>query len=430
MAIAVVESLVGSITTGTPVTLASWSPAANELLLVFVASRRTSGGHTVSGNGLTWASVADVTNKVGALRISLWRALSSSTPSSGAVSVALAAGNTTPCVVVALRISGSAAVEVTATNDGPASADNDMRIDITTVTDGAWAVAFGSHRATTLTVPGDESAISINNSAGSSAATTTASVWYDEVAAAGAVTLGADNDLSASHDWAVIAVSLKPAASNVTVQLDALVVAATLTDFAVAPGGVAIALDALTLLAALTDFAVLPGGVTVALDPLTVAAVLQTLNFQQALVVALAALSVATSLPPMTVQPGGVTVVLDPLSLAAALQSLTVAPGGVTVGLDALSLAATVQSLTVTPGGVTVTLDTLSLVAMLQSLTVQPGGVIVALDPLTVAVALQDLLVRLGDLSNVQNWTLVDRALYEWLLSDQAIYTWRIDDNN
>jgi len=87
-----------------------------------------------------------------------------------------------------------------------------MKIGIGTLTGNARAYAAGTHRLATFTVPAGESAISINNVAGTSGDMTTLSTWYEAVPTAGTVTLGADNDLNSARDWAVIAVSIKPAA--------------------------------------------------------------------------------------------------------------------------------------------------------------------------------------------------------------------------
>jgi len=107
---------------------------------------------------------------------------------------------------------GSGAVEAVATNAGPpATDDRHMKIDLATLTGNARAYAAGTHRLASFTVPPGETAISINNVAGSSGDMTTLSSWHEAVPTAGTVTLGADNDLNSARDWAVIAVSIKAA---------------------------------------------------------------------------------------------------------------------------------------------------------------------------------------------------------------------------
>jgi len=142
-------------------------------------------------------------------------------PTSGSITVTIGSGNTLPVVVSATRFAGadtsgangSGAIEAVATNAGPpVTDDKNMKINVTTLAANAWAYAAGTHRLATFTVPPGETAISINNTAGSSGDTTKLSTWYEAVPTPGTVTLGADNDLSSVRDWAVIAVSIKPGA--------------------------------------------------------------------------------------------------------------------------------------------------------------------------------------------------------------------------
>lgn len=207
------------VTTGS-ITTASVDPAANELWCVFLAMRTRTITPAISGTGLSWTLVANQSNTQNDFRCFLWRALSSSDPSAGAITITLP-GNLKPARVVVWKATnadstgtnGSAAMEVVAVNRGPSVDNNDMKCQITTLTDDAVIVGMGSHRNKTFTVPGGETSLSINNSSGSAGDTTTASVWYKAAAVDGDYTIGADNDLNSDGDWLVFAVSIKSATS-------------------------------------------------------------------------------------------------------------------------------------------------------------------------------------------------------------------------
>jgi RHS repeat-associated protein len=217
--LAQVETVTGSITSGTTVTLPAWTPAPNDLILVSVALRDETRTVSVTGNGLTFVQVADVDNAQNQTGVNLFRAMGEA-PTTGSITVTIS-GNDRPAIASATRIAGadtsgtngSGAIEAVATDAGPPSTDNDdMKIDVTTLTSNAWAYAAGTHRLATFALPGGEIAISINNVAGDSGDKTTLSTWYEAVPTPGTVTLGADNDLNSERDWAVIALSIKPAA--------------------------------------------------------------------------------------------------------------------------------------------------------------------------------------------------------------------------
>lgn len=160
--------------------------------------------------------IADVDNTQGQCGITVFRAMVAS-PSTGQITVTIT-GNSTPAAGVAMRFSGvdttgthgSGAVEASATDAGPAVDNNDMKLDVTTVTNNAWALGLGTHRGKTFTVPGGETGISINNSYGSGGDIASCSTWYESVATAGSTTVGADNDLDSDGDWCMVALSIKP----------------------------------------------------------------------------------------------------------------------------------------------------------------------------------------------------------------------------
>ena len=222
MAIAVVQTLTASTVSGTSITFSSWTPAANELLLVAVALRDETIAPSVAGNGLTWVSVANVDNVQNQCGINLFRALGAS-PSAGAITITLT-GNSNPASAVAFRLSGvntggangSGAVENVATNIGPVKDSEDMKTAVTTLTPSAWAIGFGTHRRKTFTVPSGETSISINNHVGSSGEQTSCSVWYESVATPITTMVGANGDLSNDVDWCMIAVSISSGPINLT----------------------------------------------------------------------------------------------------------------------------------------------------------------------------------------------------------------------
>jgi hypothetical protein len=224
MAIAVEETVLGGLGDGggDSFLLTSWTPGANELVLVAVAQRDESIAISVAGNGLTFVEIANVDNTQSQCGIALFRAMGAS-PSVGQITVTVT-GNTKPVSAVAMRFSGtdtsgtngSGACEASATDAGPAIDDANMKVDITTLTNNAWAFACGTHRNKVFTVPGGETSISINNTQGTGGDITVCSCWYELVASAGLVTVGADGDLSGAIDWCIIAVSIKPAGATTT----------------------------------------------------------------------------------------------------------------------------------------------------------------------------------------------------------------------
>lgn len=198
-------------------TLASWSPQANELVLIFVNQRTETITPTVAGNSLTWVQVATVDNEQGQNGMSLFRAMGAS-PTSGQITVTLT-GNTLPANAIALRISGantsgtngSGAAEASGTDDGPAIDNDDALIAITTLTANAWVIAGFGHRQQTFTTPSGQTLVAAltNGTAGN---TTQLTVVLKEVATPASTTMGGANSLSANGDWYAIAVSIKPAA--------------------------------------------------------------------------------------------------------------------------------------------------------------------------------------------------------------------------
>lgn len=223
MAIVLEQSIVATVTTGN-VTLGSWTPGSNELLLLLVGQNSTGITPSISGNGMTWDQVATVTDSQSVTQTTLYRAQGS--PSSGAITVTLT-GNTAAAAARAFRFSGVAtgsngatAVEANTTAQVGGGDNNDLQVSVTTLTNNAWAAAFSTHRyrtsLITLTLVDESNLGGINNNTGTGSNDIAISAFYQAVASPGSTQLGGDNDLSANTEWTVIAVSIKPS-GNVTV---------------------------------------------------------------------------------------------------------------------------------------------------------------------------------------------------------------------
>lgn len=219
MGATVTAETVAGVTSGDVVT-ASVDPAANELWCVFLAMRRRNITPAISGTGLSWTLIANQNNTQNDFRCFLWRGLSTSDPAAGAITITLPV-NTLPAVAVVWKatgvdtggVNGANAVEALVIAPGPVTDNDDMKAQITTLTDDAVVVAMGSHRGQIFTVPGGETAVSINNLFGTAGDRTTASVWRKPAPVKTTLTIGADNDLNALGDWLAFAVSLKSATS-------------------------------------------------------------------------------------------------------------------------------------------------------------------------------------------------------------------------
>lgn len=205
----------GTATTGN-VTLTSWTPVDGEYLLLGIVTRNTSLTPSVAGNGQTWVQLGSspLTNAQGQFEIHMFACVAAA-PSTGSIVVTLT-GNTQPAACIATRFSGQHAtpIENTATAAGPGVDDDDMLVSIATSTANAWAVGFGSCRAGVFTVPGDESTIHVNLTAGSGGDLVSAHMWYLPVAAPSTVELGAANDLNSARDWSIYAIALAQATTG------------------------------------------------------------------------------------------------------------------------------------------------------------------------------------------------------------------------
>ena len=106
---------------------ASYPPAANRLIVAFIATRGTNDTPTsVTGNGLTWSSIAAVNSGTG-LRLMLYAALTGDSPSSGALTVAYTPTQTGQHISVfefsgaKIDVSAADAIAQSPTNSGTAT---------------------------------------------------------------------------------------------------------------------------------------------------------------------------------------------------------------------------------------------------------------------------------------------------------------------
>lgn len=214
MAIATAETVLGSATSASSVATASWTPSANDLILVWVACRSGVTVSSVSGNGITFSKVVeDLESPQGQCTLSLWRGMSAS-PSAGQITATLS-GTANAAVMVAHRITGtdtggtngSGAIGASAIANTGASDTASPSASLTTTAANSRVYGGATHRNRTYTVGTGETAISLNNTAGTAGDITSLSTEYQDVASAGSVTI--DGALSAAIDWIQGAVEVK-----------------------------------------------------------------------------------------------------------------------------------------------------------------------------------------------------------------------------
>jgi hypothetical protein len=221
MAIVIAQTVTGSATAGTSfLTTTSWTPLANELILVAVATRNDLQVTGVTGNGITFTLVLDQrqTLQTAQTRLSLWRGMSAS-PIAGQLLIQCGA-TILAAVAHAHRISGADATGVNgagaieAVNGAETGAldTNAPGVLVTTLSANARAYAAFSHRTQVFTVGAGETAILLNTSIGNSGNVTKLSTEYQDVASPATVTL--NGTLAAAIDWLAIGVSIKPASTT------------------------------------------------------------------------------------------------------------------------------------------------------------------------------------------------------------------------
>ena len=211
------ETVSGSTTASTSFTLTSWTPAANDLVLVGVMMRTTTITPSVSGNGLTFTLVNSRVNDRAQGAVYVFRGMAAS-PTTGQITITLT-GNAKPAWAQAVRYSGantggtngSGAVDVSSTNSsGSGSGDVNMQASTTTLATNDLLAAFAISRTSpTFTVPGGQDVVSVNNTVGSGGDLIKAHTWEMTTTTAGSYTTGGNSSLSASADWAVVNVAIK-----------------------------------------------------------------------------------------------------------------------------------------------------------------------------------------------------------------------------
>lgn len=210
-----------NITTGNTVTTASVSPAANELWCVDVYMRATGITPSVSGTGLSWTQEAQVDGQQSGPQLRLWRfrGLSTSTPSSGAITVTVT-GNLKPVLVQVWKATGvdtsgtngSGACAQSVTDQGPAVDDANLTKTVTTLNSGAMCVMLGGYRTKTYTLQSGETSLDLNYTVGTGGDIATSGL-VSRAASGTSVTFGATGSLSGAIDWALIVTELKDAAA-------------------------------------------------------------------------------------------------------------------------------------------------------------------------------------------------------------------------
>ena len=221
MAIATAETVSGTATSASSVATASWTPAANDLILVWVACRLGVTVSSVSGNGITFAQVlSDTEGTQAQCTLSLWRGMSSS-PSAGQITATLS-GTANAAVIVAHRITGadtggtngSGAIGAGAIANTGAKDTASPSVDVTTTAANSRVYGGATHRNQTYTVGAGETAISLNITAGTADDVTSISTEYQDVATPSSVTI--NGTLTSATDWIQGAVEILAAIPTVT----------------------------------------------------------------------------------------------------------------------------------------------------------------------------------------------------------------------
>ena len=221
MAIATAETVSGTATSASSISAASWTPGANDLILVWVACRSTVTVSSVSGNGITFVQVlSDTEGTQAQCTLSLWRGMSGS-PSTGQITATLS-GTANAAVIVAHRITGadtggtngSGAIGASAIANTGATDTTAPSVSVTTTAANSRVYGGATHRNQTYTVGAGETAISLNITAGTAGDVTSISTEYQDVASASSVTI--NGTLASATDWIQGAVEVLAAPTTVT----------------------------------------------------------------------------------------------------------------------------------------------------------------------------------------------------------------------
>ena len=214
MAIATAETVSGTATSASSISAASWTPGANDLILVWVACRSGITVSSVSGNGITFSKVVeDLESPQGQCTLSLWRGMATS-PSAGQITATLS-GTANAAVIVAHRITGadtggtngSGAIGASAIANTGATDTASPSVNVTTTAANSRVYGGATHRSQTYSVGAGETAITLNITAGTAGDVTSISTEYQDVASASTVTI--NGTLANATDWIQGAVEVK-----------------------------------------------------------------------------------------------------------------------------------------------------------------------------------------------------------------------------
>ncbi|MBK8200201.1 MAG: hypothetical protein IPK75_17790 [Acidobacteria bacterium] len=206
MAIATSETVSGTATAANSVATASWTPAANDCILVWVACRSGVTAASVAGNGITFVQVlSDTESPQNQCTLSLWRGMAAS-PSAGAITATLS-GTATAAVIQAHRISGAdtsgangaGAIGASAIANTGASDTSTPSVALTTTAPNSRVYGGATHRTQAYSTGTGETAIALNVTAGTAGDVTSLSTEYQDVASASSVTI--DGTLASAIDW-------------------------------------------------------------------------------------------------------------------------------------------------------------------------------------------------------------------------------------
>ncbi len=215
MAVEFVSYVAGSTTSATSVGLPAIAVRQGDYLLVGVALRDETVVPSVSASYFTvgaFTELANIDNTQAQCGLDVWGAMATATVN--AVPIVSLPSNSQPAYVICCNFRGMMypPIDITATGAGPAVDDNDMKVSISPTVKNGLVAVMAMHRlqTRTLTLPGGQTEISINNLVGSGAAEVMAHAWYIDVGTSSTITAGADNDLSAATDWCIAAISFHP----------------------------------------------------------------------------------------------------------------------------------------------------------------------------------------------------------------------------
>jgi hypothetical protein len=213
MTVEFVSYVAASTTSATSVGLASIAVRQGDYLLIGVALRDETISVGVSASYMpTFTELAAIDNTQAQCGLNVWGAMATATVN--AVPIVSLPTNSQPAYVICCNFRGMMypPVDVTAEGPGPAVDDNDMKVSISPTVKNGLVAVMAMHRlqTRTLTLPGGQTEISINNLVGSGAAEVMAHAWYIDVGESASVTAGGDNDLSAATDWCIAAFSFHP----------------------------------------------------------------------------------------------------------------------------------------------------------------------------------------------------------------------------